>query len=160
MILKTLTLGLSLFLSFSAHGKVMTATVVKGEISERGNLESRDLRTDLIRAREFILRGDSQSALYVIDQLISQTGGGLPPRDFVRLGIVHNTTNSTFRCSSVDQNRAMEVASRAAVNDCRMAGYNSCRIIRAFIRSNGFIGTINGIYYGYGCVSDATARGF
>ncbi len=160
MILKTLAFSISILLSTSVLAKVKVSTVVQDSASSREVFEARDLKSDLIQARQFILNGQSQSALYIIDRLIAQTGEGLPPRDFVRLGLVYNTSDSFFRCNINQQNQAIDVASRAAVNDCRGSGYSSCRIVNAFIRSNGYIGVVNGVYYGYGCVSEATARGF
>lgn len=142
----------------SANAKVQKAVVPAKLESAKSAF---DIRYDLLQTRRAILNGDSQTALYLVDKMLAQTGGGGGgyPTNFTRLGIVYSVNDAAFRCSSAQQRQAVEVAARAAINDCFNAGLRDCRISSSYLRVNGYIGSINGTFYGYGCVSEATAQG-
>ena len=117
------------------------------------------IRRDLHRVKNLIGRGEFSKAVRVVDQILGRLNGDNRGQRFTKIGIVYKTSDPNFRCGFNDQERAKRVGRDAAVNDCYRAGFNSCREVSNVITANGYLGRINGTYYGYGCRAEVVVRG-
>lgn len=155
-------LGLAMLLSsqlFAAEAVISNEnfdsdTVQKEEVNDR------ELADQLRRVKDMLTRGNTSRAIQRLDRIIDRLDrGGQPGQTFNRIGIVYNTNNSRFRCSLSDERRAMDIGANSARDFCYRAGNTSCQVVSNVITANGYLGYINGTYYGYGCTASAVVRG-
>ena len=73
--------------------------------------------------------------------------------------ILYRRNDPRFYCDHYQKNEARRRAADTALNNCYYSGRYNCRIISSWIFANGYLGYIDGIYYGYGCAAEATAEG-
>ncbi|MGB0455183.1 MAG: hypothetical protein ACPGJV_15860 [Bacteriovoracaceae bacterium] len=150
---------LMMALIFVFSGSVFADQIQESNMSHEENFAPSSIRQDLRFIKRMILRGDDRAAIRRIDDLLQDGSGGDRVRTYTMSGIVYNTANANFRCSYTDQQRAKRIASDGAQRECYQKGHSRCVERTVSITRNGYIGSINGRYYGYGCVAKSVYHG-
>ncbi len=128
---------------------------------EKSNGQHSRLVKRLRRVKSLLEENDVDRAIRKLDRIIErlEQGGGIG-KTFNRIGIVYNTLDYSFRCNGFNQDRAKQIAADSAKSLCFRAGHRRCEVMSNVLTGNGYIGYLNGIYYGYGCTASAVVHGY
>ena len=99
-------------------------------------------------------------ALGSIDRLLETLKDGQQnEKTYTGLGIVYKAHTANFRCNYSNMERAKQSGRNYTIDKCYRAGNSNCRVLSNRIIKNGYLGYINGNYYGYGCTASVIVRG-
>lgn len=143
---------ISLLALLSTYSFSAQEALVESSEDSRVLRELRDIRSDLEQRR-------SQMALDKVNHLIRSLEREPHERTYSSTWVVYSTTNTNFRCDYRQERNAIQRAENSAIQKCYEDGAKDCLLLNSMISKNGYLGTINGNYYGYGCQSDAIVRG-
>lgn len=115
-----------------------------------------EIQDDLLEIRRQLESDNKSEAIRILDRLID--GNSNPVENFTYMGIVYSH-DPYFRCNVRQERDAMMIAQRGAEDACFNKGLLTCQLTSNAIRTNGYIGFINGVYYGYGCLAEALVQG-
>jgi hypothetical protein len=157
-------------LSFNSFANSVSTSIIEGEeientysFDEKNRDETITIRRRALRRVKMLINENRlDEAVDKINRLLRYSDTDPSPQpgtNFSMLGLVYKQYDSNFRCNNVDKDRAIRIAKNAAMNRCYNAGKTSCRVLNTYIKANGFLGSINGKFYGFGCSAEAIVRG-
>lgn len=115
-----------------------------------------EIQEDLREIRRQLEFNNKSEAMRILDRLIEADTN--PVQTFMFMGLVYSH-DPYFRCNPRQEREAMRIAQRGAEDACFNKGLMMCQLASNTIRTNGYIGFINGVYYGYGCLAEALVEG-
>lgn len=120
------------------------------------SLSCKEIQRDLMQIRQAVRNDNKLRALRLLDRLIDNNNQ--PDQSFRYISVKYSNDPS-FRCTAFDKHEVVRRAERSAESACYQKGLNNCRVINSLLTHDGYIGSLHGTYYGYGCAAEAIARG-